>query len=527
MPVLAVESDDHILLMDKPLSAQLAASGVPGTLINGYFALPYQYRAVVERMQASGSVSHIVTRRHGYKPRGVYQIRTHQELLVDFYLKYTRGYNLAGMGAGKSSATLWAFDILRDAGSVNKLLVISPLSTLEPAWGDDAARATPHLRVAQLVGDKRKRSKLLIDDKHDVYVINHDGIKVVDTVVADWVRRNQVMVVVDEATAISTYNSARSEATRRVTKAAKRVYALTATPVAQSLMHAHGIMLYVNNNPAVPRTMTDYRAQFFIKQGMYKYIAKPDAMARIQTLMSPAIYMATRDIASLPDNVVMHRYPSLTAEQAAAYKDMQDEMMHEAQPGVVIQAVNAGVQLMKLAQITCGILIGNETTVSLPPKHKFADLCSLIDQAEGKVIVYVPFTAAIHWIHAELNKLYGDGFAVIMDGSVSGNKRGAVVRDFQDEESATRVLVVQPRAASHGITLTAADTVVWFAPIVYTEVFVQANCRHDRPGQKRVTKTVLLASTQTERDMYEVSLRGETENKNFVTIYSAVISGGK
>jgi hypothetical protein len=99
---------------------------------------------------------------------------------AEFLTIHPRAFVLNDMGTGKTLATLWAWDYLRSLGKAEKLLVISPLSTLERTWGDEIFRHFPHLSVAVLHGSKDRRLKLLADDTYDVYIINHDGVKVVE-----------------------------------------------------------------------------------------------------------------------------------------------------------------------------------------------------------------------------------------------------------------------------------------------------------------------------------------------------------
>ena len=128
---------------------------------------------------------------------GRYKPYAHQQVTSEFLTMNPRAFCNNGMGSGKTVSVLWAFDYLRKAGVVSKMLVISPLSTLERAWGDEIFRNFPELSFAVLHGTREKRHKLLAND-FDIYIINHDGIKAPETVKALVEREGLDLVVIDE-----------------------------------------------------------------------------------------------------------------------------------------------------------------------------------------------------------------------------------------------------------------------------------------------------------------------------------------
>jgi len=128
----------------------------------------------------------------------------------------------------------------------------------------------------------------------------------------------------------------------------------------------------------------------------------------------------------------------------------------------------------------------------------------VIDETNNKVLVFVPFTHTIELLERHLNK-HGISCEVI-NGSVSVNKRSALVQQFQDHAH-PKVLIIQPQAASHGLTLTAADTIIWYAPCSSVETYLQANARIDRPGQVNPMTIVHITGSPIETKMY-AHLRG-------------------
>lgn len=427
--------------------------------------------------------------------------------------------------SGKTNSALWAFDLLRDLGRVDRLLIIAPLSTVEAAWMVDKENSVPHLKAAVMIGSKKARMKYLIEDTHDILIINHDGVKIIEREIIDWAKKHKVMTVYDEATAIADYTTQRSKSAVHIFNASARRYVLTATPVVQHLMKAHGLLVAINNNPNVPRTKTAFRKEFFVDAGPHQWIPRVTSFDRIQKLMQPAIRLNTRDVVKdLPPNVVLHRWPALTADQQRAWEQMEAELVYQHDPTTVITAANAAVKLGKLLQISCGILNGSEDgPIELEPTHKYEALLEVIEESQSKVLIFTPFTASVDAIFAWLEKTFEPGCADIIDGRVAAKKRGPIMARFQDPDDKLQFLVAHPAATSHGLTLTEADTTVWFSPFMRAESFVQANQRIDRPGQKRHSRTVLLEATKMERDLFAVLLDKKATNNSFVSVYDRFI----
>ena len=147
----------------------------------------------------------------------------------------------------------------------------------------------------------------------------------------------------------------------------------------------------------------------------------------------------------------------------------------------VEQAVNEAVKTMKLVQIAVGgVYDADGNTITIPPKARVQALLEVIEEAASKVIVFVPFKSALRSLHEQVSKHYT---AEMIYGEVSKPDRDRILGDFQHGTD-PQVLIAQPAAMSHGLTLTAASVIVWFAPITSAETYEQANARITRPGQK-------------------------------------------
>jgi SNF2 family DNA or RNA helicase len=193
-------------------------------------------------------------------------------------------------------------------------------------------------------------------------------------------------------------------------------------------------------------------------------------------------------------------------EQQKAYKQMLSRLRLEYEGGNVV-AANEAIKAGKLLQIACGVVYGNgEDEILLPATNRIDLVEEIIEEAAAKVIVFVPFRGALEKIAEELKKRWKaqdkNWEVATIHGGVSKNARDQIFQDFQNSFSNLQVIVAQPAAMSHGLTLTAANTIIWFAPIHSNETFQQANARVSRPGQKLNQLIVMIEGTEIERRIY-------------------------
>jgi SNF2 family DNA or RNA helicase len=206
----------------------------------------------------------------------------------------------------------------------------------------------------------------------------------------------------------------------------------------------------------------------------------------------------------------------MTPQQAKYYKELKQEMLIEA-AGEEITAVNAAVKLNKLLQIACGaVYTDNREVVDFDAKSRLQAVKEVVEEASHKVLVFVPFTHTIHIINQYLTK-HGIKCAII-NGEVPVAKRSQIIKDFQ-EKTDPHVLIIQPQAASHGLTLTAADTIVWYAPVTSVETYLQANARINRPGQKNAMTVVHIKGSPIEGSLYSMLRSNIGNHEKIVELY--------
>jgi len=447
---------------------------------------------------------------------GRYQPFAHQRISAEFLTMNPRAFNLSGMGSGKTMTVLWAFDYLRKAGLVKRMLVISPLSTLERAWGDEIFRHFPDMSFAVLHGSREKRHKLLAHD-FDVYIINHDGIKAKDTIELLRNRDGLDLVVVDELASFRNASTDRFKALHLLINGDKKTadrrkvwaWGLTGTPTPNAPTDAWAQVKLINPGKA-PGYFGAFRDTVMRPSGPYKFVMRDGALEVVKNMMQPAVRFSREECIDLPPTTYVTRQTELTPEQKAAFDDMLKKLKAE-HGGGQITAVNEAAKLSKLIQICCGVAYGTEGDVVLPNGPRLELVREIIQEADAKVLVFVPLTGALKVLADELRK---DFTVEVVHGETSKSERDRIFKDFQSSKN-PQVLVANPGTLSHGLTLTAANTVVWYAPINSNETYQQANARVTRPGQKLNTLIVHIEATPLERKIYD-RLQGKEKTQGIL-----------
>jgi SNF2 family DNA or RNA helicase len=186
---------------------------------------------------------------------------------------------------------------------------------------------------------------------------------------------------------------------------------------------------------------------------------------------------------------------------------LKEQMMIEA-AGAQISAVNAAAGLNKLLQISGGaVYTDKKEVIEFDVQPRLTALMEVIDETEHKVIIFVPYRHTIELVSRYLTDHHISN--QVIQGDVSATQRANIINQFQSMEE-PRVLVIQPQSASHGVTLTAANTVVFWSPVMSVETYLQCIARMDRVGQVNKMTVVHLQGSEVERKMYTM-LQGKVD----------------
>ena len=435
----------------------------------------------------------------------------HQKTTVEFLVERPKAFCFNEQGTGKTASVIWATDYLMKIGVLRRVLVICPLSIMKSAWQQDLFRFALHRTVAVAHGSREKR-KQIVNSGAEYVIINFDGVGIVKDEIANG---GFDLIVVDEASAYKNAQTARWKDLRDLSRVIKGMWMLTGTPAAQSPADAYGLAKLVNPQ-GVPRFFGEFRDSVMTKVSMYRYLPKPTAHHTVHKVLQPAIRFEKKQCIDLPPLTYMDRDAPLTPQQQAYYKALKKEMLIEA-AGEEISAVNAASQINKLLQISCGsVYTDNGDVVDFDVSNRLSVVQEIVDECSNKLLIFVPFTHTIKLLADYLTK---NGVACeVINGDVSVNKRSDIVKQFQ-EQPTIKVLIIQPQAASHGLTLTAADTIVWYAPCTSVETYLQANARIDRPGQVNPMTIIHIQGSPVEARLYSLLRNNIDNHRQVVDLY--------
>lgn len=419
----------------------------------------------------------------------------HQIATTKVCLQHKRAFVLNQMGLGKTINLLWVNDILLEARKIKRVLIAAPLSTLKSVWSKEIFFNMPGRTVQIAHGVKAVRLRAL-HSQAEYVIINHDGVR---HILSELLSFPPDVLIIDELTACKSHNSARTKAIQQLALKARAVYGLTGEPTPNSPLEAYSQAKVVNPyHPLLQREFryfTRYRDATMYRLGMYMWEPRPEAAQIVTTLLQPAVRYRREDCLDLPPTTYETLEVELTKEQADAYERMKKEAYIQFSAGAV-SAGSAAIVLNKLLQISTGAVKLNDTTVqNIPCQPRLTELVQIFEQTpQKKLVVFAVYQATIKMLVEHLTKC---GIMTrALYGAVSHTDRAKYIEEFQS--GPVSVLVIQPQASAHGITLVAANTIVWFGLIASNELYQQANARIVRPGQTRNTHIIRLLSTPAE-----------------------------
>ena len=451
-----------------------------------------------------------------YQWTGKHKPFAHQRTTSAFLTLNRKAFCFNEQGTGKTASAIWAADFLMKQGKINRALVICPLSIMDSAWREDLFTFAMHRTVDIAYGSAKKRAEV-INSGAEFVVINYDGVEIVSDDIANG---GFDLIIVDEATHYKNAQTNRWKTLNKLISPQTWLWMMTGTPAAQSPVDAYGLAKLVNPK-AVPRFFGSFRDMVMFKVTNFKWTPKPDATDTVFKALQPAIRFTKEECLDLPDIVYTNREVPLTRQQEKYYKELKDKMVMQA-AGEDITTTTAAVNMNKLLQISSGAVYtdGGET-LEFDIKHRYKVLREVIDESSKKVLIFVPFR---HTIQLLADKLKKDKIPTdIISGAVKATDRTRIFKEFQETDS-PRVLVIQPQAAAHGVTLTAANTIVWWGPTSSVETYAQANARIHRAGQDHKCTVVQLQGSRIEKRIYALLNNKIDTHTKIIDLYKEILA---
>ena len=450
-----------------------------------------------------------------YNWPGRYKPFEHQKDTASFLTLHRRAFCLNEQGTGKTGSAIWAADYLMKIGKIKRVLIVCPLSIMDSAWRGDLFNFAMHRTADIAYGAKDKRVKI-INGGAEFVIINYDGLNIVEEEIK---KAGFDLIIVDEANAYKNAQTARWKTLNRILTPDTWLWMMTGTPAAQSPVDAYGLAKLVNPKN-VPTFFTAFKDMVMTKVTTFKWVVRPNADKVVFEALQPAIRYTKEECLDLPEMTYVVRDVELTPQQKKYYEALRKQLVVQT-TGEQITAVNAAVGLNKLLQISCGAVYADSgETLHFDISNRYKVLREVVDETRQKVLIFVPFK---HTIELLREKLTADGFATdVISGEVSAGKRADIFRRFQTQPD-PRILIIQPQAAAHGVTLTAADTIVWWGPTSSLETYAQANARAHRAGQRHPVTVVKLQGSNAEKHVYRMLDNRITENGKLIDLYKTLL----
>ena len=454
-----------------------------------------------------------ITKRYSWP--GQHKPFDHQKSTASFLTMNKKSFCFNEQGTGKPASAIWAADYLMTQGKIKRVLVVCPLSIMDSAWRNDLFSFAMHRTVDVAHGSKEKRKKI-INSGAEFVIINYDGVEVVKDEIANG---GFDLFIVDEATHYKNAQTKRWKTLNKLIGDNDWLWMMTGTPAAQSPVDAYGLAKLVNPM-AVPRFFGSWRDMVMWKVTQFTWKPKETAKDTVFQALQPAIRFTKEECLDLPDMVYTKRFVEMTKQQQQYYDTLRKKMVMQV-AGEDVTAANAAINLNKLLQISAGAIYTDDgDTVQFDIKNRYQVLREVINESSQKVLIFVPFR---HTIDLLTEKLARDGVtSEVIRGDVSVSKRTDIFSRFQHDPD-PEVLIIQPQAAAHGVTLTAANTVVWWGPTPSLETYAQANARVHRSGQKHKCTVIQLAGSAAEKRIYRMLDARINVHTEMINLYKEIL----
>lgn len=435
---------------------------------------------------------------HKYQHRGI-------ELLT----KDTGGAGLLlDPGMGKTVVTLCAFDILKDAGHANKMLVIAPIKPMYGTWRQEAEKwdHLQHLKFSVVHGGNKLEA---LNDDADIYLINPEGVQwLCDQ--AKWPEFD--VLCVDESTKFKSSSSKRFKSLKKHLPSFSYRWILTGTFAPNGLLDLFSQVYLMDLGNSLGKYVTHYKNRYFHQTGFggYTYEPFPQAADEIAKMISPmTLRLNAEDYLDMPEFNKIIRPVDLPEDALKKYKEVEKEFIAELTDGTIV-AANAAAAGTKCRQMANGAVFNEDRDVLAVHDAKLQALEEIVEETNGKpLIILYEFT---HDRDRIMNML---GKSAVCITGVSGRKYEIMQQDF----NAGKIpYLVMHSGSSHGLNIHGAcHHMVWFGVTWNLEWYIQAVDRLYRQGQSSsmVLCYILVANKTLDERVVQV-LGNKTKVQNDV-----------
>ena len=428
------------------------------------------------------------------------------------------------MGTGKSKVLVDNMAMLYDKGKINGALIIAPKGVYRNWYSQEIpnhlASHIDHKTVlwtalTSKTKDKEYQQLFKVDLDLHILIMNVEAFSTKKGLefATRFLNCHNSLVAVDESTTIKTPTAKRTKAILALGKLAKYRRILTGSPVTKSPLDLYTQCGFLDEELLGFGSYYSFRNRYAVMRNAnfggrrVQLIAGYQRLDELSKILKPfSDRVLKEDCLDLPAKTYIEREVELTTEQLQTYSTMKAAALASLK-GKRATAPHVLTQLMRLHQITCGHLKNDDDTITELKSNRVSSLLDLLEEVEGKVIIWANYVYDIKHIVAAIAKKYGEDSIVQYYGAIPSEMRQKYIETFQDPESKARYFVGNPQTGGYGITLTAANTVVYYSNGYDLEKRLQSEDRAHRIGQKKAVTYVDLIAPKTVDEKIRKALR--------------------
>ena len=427
------------------------------------------------------------------------------------------------MGTGKTKVLIDNAAMLYDKGKIDGLLIVAPKGVIGTWYNQELPAHLPdHIEKVTVLwqanitkSQSRKLGTLFkIGSELHILIMNVEAFSTEKglSFAKKFLLSHNTLMAIDESTTIKNPKALRTKNIVEISDMAKYRRILTGSPVTKNPLDLFSQCFFLDPEHLGHGSYYSFRVRYaimktaFISGRSVQLVAGFRNLPELSEKLQPFSYRVLKeDCLDLPGKIYMKRTVDLTSEQKKVYKQMKEEALAELH-GKQITTMTALTQLMRLQQITCGHFVADDGTTQNIKSNRLGELMDILEEVEGKAIIWAHWQRDIQNIVKEIKKVHGPGSVVDYYGLTTQENREKYRKRFQEDDKC-RFLVGTPQTGGYGITLTAANTVIYYSNGYDLEKRLQSEDRAHRIGQKKSVTYIDLIAEDTIDKKIQDSLR--------------------
>ena len=427
------------------------------------------------------------------------------------------------MGTGKTKVLIDNLAMLYDKGKVDGALIVAPKGVIGTWYNQELPAHLPnHIENVTVLWqsniNKKQKEKLDLlyqsDHRLHILIMNVEAFSTDKgkKYAASFLRCHKSMTAIDESTTIKNPKAKRTKNILEIAKLAPYRRIMTGSPVTRNPLDLYTQCEFLDPRHLDFSSYYAFRNRYAAMKTMHvsgRSIQVVGGFRHLDELadsLKPFSYRVLKqDCLDLPDKIYMKREVQLTPEQKKLYEQMRKEALATLN-GKTVTTMTALTQLMRLHQITCGHFAADDGTVQEIKNNRLAELLDVLEEIEGKAIIWAHYQHDVRNIYKLLEDKYGPGSVVHYYGKTLPDQRDYAIKNFKGNNR-VRFFVGTPQTGGYGITLVQANTVIYYSNGYDLEKRMQSEDRAHRIGQKKKVTYVDLIAEDTVDNKIVKSLR--------------------